>query len=223
MGSHTDFTSMEVYRKSMDVNYFGMIHVTKAFLPLVKASPSDFKRILNVCSIAGRMSSHSTGAYSASKFAAEAFTIALRQEMKEWGIKVIMYEPGFHGTALLSLFKSNLVKCYENCPESTKAEYGPVYVEKQLKSFDWMKQICVNHPEAVVLKLVEGTLSKFPVSRYVVGLDAKYLFAPTITILPDPVLDFVLSLILNLPKPLAVQKRQARSVNAEPTPVNPSS
>eukprot|EP00475_Leptophrys_vorax_P045469 TRINITY_DN943_c0_g1_i1.p1 TRINITY_DN943_c0_g1~~TRINITY_DN943_c0_g1_i1.p1 ORF type:complete len:345 (-),score=104.33 TRINITY_DN943_c0_g1_i1:36-1070(-) len=220
IGSHTEFTSMAVYRKSMDVNYFGMIHVTKAFLPLIKASPSSHRRILNVCSIAGRMSSHSTGAYSASKFAAEAFTIALRQEMREWGIKVCMYEPGFHGTALLSLFKNNLAKSYEQSPESVKAEYGTEYLEKQMKSFDWMKKICVNHPENVVLALVEGTLSKFPKTRYVVGLDAKYLFAPTVTLLPDAVVDFALSKVLSLKPPAALRKRDSKYNSA---PINPSS
>lgn len=69
-----------------EVNFFGMINVTKAFLPMVKRKKG---RIINISSVAGVSSGyHLSSAYAGSKHAVESFTSALRQEMKPWGVKV---------------------------------------------------------------------------------------------------------------------------------------
>jgi NAD(P)-dependent dehydrogenase (short-subunit alcohol dehydrogenase family) len=86
-GAVVDWMSMEGYRAIMEVNFFGLVSVTKACLPLLKASKG---RIVNVTSIAGIFpGAPQMSAYSASKHAAEAFSSSLRYEMMGWGVKVV--------------------------------------------------------------------------------------------------------------------------------------
>jgi NAD(P)-dependent dehydrogenase (short-subunit alcohol dehydrogenase family) len=73
-------------RFCMEVNFFGVVSVTKTFLPLLKRTKG---RIINVSSVAGVACGYPlSSAYASSKHAVELFTSSLRQEMKPWGIKV---------------------------------------------------------------------------------------------------------------------------------------
>ena len=88
-----DWLSIQDFRFCMEVNFFAVITVTKAFLPLLKKSPEG--RIVNMSSAAGVACGYPvTCAYSSSKHAVELFTSALRQELKVWNIAV---STGGHG------------------------------------------------------------------------------------------------------------------------------
>lgn len=81
-----DWFGMSDFRFCMEVNFFGVVSVTKAFLPLIKRCKG---RIVTVSSIAGVSCGYPLSApYSASKHAVELFTSSLRQELRPWGIKV---------------------------------------------------------------------------------------------------------------------------------------
>ena len=78
-------------RRQFDVNFFGAIAVTRAFLPALRASNG---RVVSVGSISGKISVPMLGAYAASKFALEAACDALRVELRPSGIDVVLIEPG---------------------------------------------------------------------------------------------------------------------------------
>jgi len=78
-------------RKQFEINVFAQLAVTQSLLPLVKAAKGT---IVNVSSISGRMTNPMTGPYSASKFALEALSDALRVELAPFGVKVVVIEPG---------------------------------------------------------------------------------------------------------------------------------
>lgn len=83
---------LEIYRQMMEVNYFGVVHVTKAVLPGMLARGSG--HIVNVASVAAFINVFGYSAYGASKFALRGFSDALRHEMKPHGIRVsIVYPP----------------------------------------------------------------------------------------------------------------------------------
>lgn len=83
---------VEIFRWMMEVNYFGTVHVTKAFLPAMLERGSG--HILNVSSIAGFLGMFGYSAYGASKFAVRGFSDALRAELKLRGLGVsILYPP----------------------------------------------------------------------------------------------------------------------------------
>jgi NAD(P)-dependent dehydrogenase (short-subunit alcohol dehydrogenase family) len=91
-------TSEEELRAQMETNFFGAIAVTRAFLPLLRKQKSG--AIVNISSLGGQLSFAGFGAYSASKFALEGASEALAQEMKPFGIKVLIVEPGAFRTDL---------------------------------------------------------------------------------------------------------------------------
>ena len=84
-------------RQMFDVNVFGLLQVTQAFLPLlgaVKNCPHDPGRVINISSISGGLVFPFVGTYGATKHAVEALTDGLRRELSIFGIEVIGIEPG---------------------------------------------------------------------------------------------------------------------------------
>jgi NAD(P)-dependent dehydrogenase (short-subunit alcohol dehydrogenase family) len=102
-GNNTSTVPEEIIRETFDTNFFAVITVTRAFLPLLKKS--DAGRIVNVSSILGSLTLHATEgspiyeakalAYDASKAAQNAFTIHLAHELKGTKIKVNSAHPGW--------------------------------------------------------------------------------------------------------------------------------
>jgi len=90
--------SMDDFRAVMETNYFGAIRCIKAVIPNMRKRQSGL--IVNVTSVAGRVSTSPLGPYSASKFALEALSEALAQEMKTFGVRVAIIEPGIIDTPM---------------------------------------------------------------------------------------------------------------------------
>jgi len=82
----------ESARQEMDVNYFGPLHVTLAFLPALSKRKNT--AVVNIVSVAGLSSFPSFGTYSASKAAAHSLTQTLRAELNPQGISVFGVYPG---------------------------------------------------------------------------------------------------------------------------------
>jgi NAD(P)-dependent dehydrogenase (short-subunit alcohol dehydrogenase family) len=89
---------IEQYQRVMQTNFFGAVRCTKSVLPAMRKRGSGC--IVNVTSIAGRVAFFAQSAYAASKFALEAFSEALAQEVASHGIRVALVEPGIIDTAM---------------------------------------------------------------------------------------------------------------------------
>lgn len=85
-------TSPEESLKQFDTNFFGVLRMCRAVLPKMREQKNGL--IINISSVAGLISIPYQSMYSASKYAIEALTEALRIEVKPFGIKVSMVEPG---------------------------------------------------------------------------------------------------------------------------------
>jgi NAD(P)-dependent dehydrogenase (short-subunit alcohol dehydrogenase family) len=101
--------SFDQIRRVMETNYFGAVRCTKRILPAMRKRGSGC--IVNISSVAGRIAFAGTSAYNASKFALEAFTDCLAQELKAHGIKVALVEPGIIDTPMAT---TNLPQYDEN-------------------------------------------------------------------------------------------------------------
>ncbi|MGB3759676.1 MAG: SDR family NAD(P)-dependent oxidoreductase [Rivularia sp. (in: cyanobacteria)] len=105
------------FSKQIEVNLIGQLIVTQAFLPLLGTN-CTFKgkpgRIINVSSVGGKIASPFLGAYSASKFALEGFSEALRRELILYGIDVIIIGPGSVVTPIWDKAEQMDVSAYEN-------------------------------------------------------------------------------------------------------------
>ena len=92
-----EIVPIDLIRQQFEVNVFGLIAVTKAFLPLLRKSQG---RIVNVGSTNGRIAAPYLAPYCASKHALEALNTALRSELRAWNIHVALIEPGNTATPI---------------------------------------------------------------------------------------------------------------------------
>jgi NAD(P)-dependent dehydrogenase (short-subunit alcohol dehydrogenase family) len=91
-------TSIEEARRQLEVNFFGAHRVCRAVLPAMRSQGGGY--IVNIGSIGGVIAIPYQAMYSASKFALEGLSEALRMEVRRFGIRVVIIEPGDHKTAL---------------------------------------------------------------------------------------------------------------------------
>ena len=96
IGGPVRYLTVDNFRKQFEVNFFGLIEVTKCFLELLIES-NKFKmknKIINIGSISGKRSYPFVGPYTASKHALEGFNDALRRELLIHDVDVVLIEPG---------------------------------------------------------------------------------------------------------------------------------
>ncbi len=86
------------WQRMFDINVLGLMYCTHTALPIMKAQGSG--HIINISSVSGRVVSARSAAYSATKFAVNAFSEGLRQEVHKDGIRVTAIEPGAVSTEL---------------------------------------------------------------------------------------------------------------------------
>jgi NAD(P)-dependent dehydrogenase (short-subunit alcohol dehydrogenase family) len=87
-----ELTSVEEAKRQIDVNLFGVFRVCRAVLPIMRHQGSGY--IVNIGSIGGLIAIPYQPLYSASKFALEGMTESLRLEVRPFGIRVVIIEPG---------------------------------------------------------------------------------------------------------------------------------
>ena len=168
VGGPLEFISVDELRRQLEVNVIGQIAVTQAFMPLIRKATG---RIVNMGSIGGRMATPFLGPYNASKFAMEALTDSLRQELYPWGIHVLIIEPGSIATPIWEKSKAAIEELKETLPEEAMMLYGETVeaVEKALVEFE-----AAGIPADEVAKFAEHALTaRTPKTRYVVGRDAQ--------------------------------------------------
>ena len=91
-GGPLEDSPIEIFQAQMNINYFGWVHTIKAVLPYMRKQNAG--KIINISSIGGLTGIPFQGVYTASKFAVEGFSVALRMEVKPFNIKVVLVNPG---------------------------------------------------------------------------------------------------------------------------------
>jgi NAD(P)-dependent dehydrogenase (short-subunit alcohol dehydrogenase family) len=97
-GGSVEEAPMEVFRQVMETNFFGALRCIKAVTPGMRERRQGL--IINVTSVAGRVALAPQGAYAASKWALEALSECLAQEMKAFNVRVAIIEPGVIATPI---------------------------------------------------------------------------------------------------------------------------
>lgn len=181
-GSVEDTPINEV-KKQFGVNFFALCEVVQFCLPLLKNKP--YSKIFNLSSIAGRVSMLFLGHYSASKHALEAYSDALRLELKPFNVQVCLIEPG--------PVKSNWEKtAFENDERKDSLYALEVNVAKSFYSGVYQKALS---PKAVAQKIVFLSMSQKIKARYLIGLKTQLLLA-LYRILPSSWYDSLFRLIV---------------------------
>lgn len=153
-GAIEDTTAAEALAQ-FETNFFGTHRVCRAVLPHLRAQRGGI--IINMSSLAGRIALPFQGFYSATKFAIEAYTEALRMEVRSFGISVSMIEPGDFATS----FTANRRMSRECLPSSP-------YFESALRAVATMARDEQANPDLMpVIEAVETILEcRRPALRY---------------------------------------------------------
>jgi NAD(P)-dependent dehydrogenase (short-subunit alcohol dehydrogenase family) len=179
----------EQFERQFAVNVMGPLYVSQAFLPMIRAAKG---RIVTIGSIGGKMSMPYVGPYSASKFAIEAMTDALRIEMLPFGVKVILIEPGAIKTPLWQRTQAAGKATAERLSPEGLALYGePI---RKMQAFSSKIEDGAIGPERVAEVIERALTARSPQARYVVGTDARVQLV--IARLPEAIRDRLIGSLL---------------------------
>ncbi len=175
-------------RRQFDTNVFGLMNVTRTFLPQMRAKGAG--RVVNVGSIGGRMTFPLMGAYNATKYAVESISDALRNEVAPFGIHVSIVEPG----PIKTEFND---RAMETIPLERFA--GSPY-EKVVRGADRLRERFEQQsatPEVTTRAIVPAALAKRPRVRYVVPFSSAIMLA-IVENLPTRIFDAVIRALAGL-------------------------
>jgi NADP-dependent 3-hydroxy acid dehydrogenase YdfG len=172
-------------KRQFDTNVFGLLAVTRAVLPSMRARGAG--RVINISSIVGRTSFPAMGVYGATKYAVEALSDALRMELAPLGIKVVLIEPGFVATDIVDASTRERGDVPAVSLRASDADgYGPL-IERAEKFLAKQMRQAMPAP-ALARKIADAAEARRPRTRYVAPVSAKGLVA-VFTRLPDRIAD----------------------------------
>lgn len=179
--------SDEQTQQLFDVNVFWALRMIRAVLPHMRKQKAG--RIINISSIAGKLSTPGNGTYSGAKFALEGLSDALRMELAPFGIQVVVIEPGAIQTHFNETAQTNGHKILAN----SASPYRTLY--QQSEQFAAGMRQHEPGPEAVSCVIEQAIREPHPKSRYLVSIP---LSGRLVIALRDLVWDFVIRQLFNV-------------------------
>jgi NAD(P)-dependent dehydrogenase (short-subunit alcohol dehydrogenase family) len=180
-------TSPEALRAQLETNVIGVLRVTRAVLPAMRARHSGV--LVNVSSVLGRVIIPANGPYQASKWALEALTETLRYEVRPFGIRVTCIEPGPFKTRI----RANLVSANERQGDGSPYEW---MVDRYLESSARLRR---GEPDQVAEVIFRAATRARPRLRWSVGATAM-VSANLRRLLPDWLYELGLRWLLRRPR-----------------------
>ncbi len=189
-----------------EVNAFGPLRLSRALAPAMRER--GYGRILNVSSTNGFVVTPFMGAYSASKYALEAFSDALRLELAPWGVEVVLIQPG----AMKTPFAARAQEALQREAEASGA--WRAYLEGFQKSPMWGTQNA-SDPAKVAEVIVRAAFAKRTAPRVLATLDA--LPSRAVSMLPARLRDGLFRRLSGLHRvPAAASAEAANGREASP-------
>ena len=167
---------IEEARRQFDVNLFGLARLTQLVLPQMRAQRDGY--IVNVSSMGGKIWEPLGSWYHASKFAVEGLSDSLRVEVAEFGIKVVIIQPGPIRSEWSGIAADQLEVTSASTPYTRQAKM----VGAGLRAVDHMR--LASGPEVVAEAIAKAVQSLKPRTRYIVGSGARPMLLAE-RILPD--------------------------------------
>jgi NAD(P)-dependent dehydrogenase (short-subunit alcohol dehydrogenase family) len=185
LGGPLEYFPVEDLRRQLEVNVVGLVATTQAMLPAIRRGTG---RIVNMGSVGGRVSSGFDGPYNASKFALEALTDSLRQELSPWKIRVIVVEPGAVSTPIWGKGADQVTAAADTLGPEAQQRYGSALAAFATLTAKLNRQGIT--PDKVAAVIQKALTTSRPRSRYLVGPDAHVQVAAR-AILPARAMDAV--------------------------------
>ena len=179
----------EVLQRQFDTNFFGVMELTREVLPFMRRQGHG--RIVMISSVLGRVAMPWRGAYCASKFALEAITDSLRQELRGSRIDVSLICPG----PIKSRFRDNALLNFDEYIDTANSVHRDTYARLRAQTGERKDNTPFTlPPEAVAQRIVHALESRRPKARYYVTVPA-YVLVFLRNVLPVRWLDALVSKI----------------------------
>lgn len=175
--------SLEEAKRQFEVNLFGVARLTQLILPSMRKQKSG--KIINISSMGGRVTTYFGAWYHATKYALEAFSDALRMEVKAFGIDVAIIEPGGIKTPWGFIAADNLATSAKGGAYETAALKTAKGIQKQYASK------MMSDPKVIAKAIAKVVNQKKPKTRYLIGFAAKPIVFLH-TILPTRLFDWMM-------------------------------
>ncbi|HEU0033124.1 MAG TPA: SDR family oxidoreductase [Kofleriaceae bacterium] len=185
LGPTSEITDAEM-RRQYETNVFGLMNVTRAFLPKMIERRSG--RVVNVSSVGGRLTLPYFGVYNSTKYAVESLSDALRYELKPFGIDVALIEPGVIRTNFESTAAKNIAVMQGGAYAGALAKY-----EQMSKSADRF----ASNPIVIAKAIGRAVNARRASARYVAPWSTN-MFLWMQAILPTRVWDWAMRKVGNL-------------------------
>jgi NAD(P)-dependent dehydrogenase (short-subunit alcohol dehydrogenase family) len=192
---------LDQLRSLFEVNVFGQVAVTQAFLPLLRRAKG---RIVNIGSVGDRIAIPFGGALCASKAALASLNDALRMELRPWGVHVCLVEPGFIVTPAIDKTLGGIDELIAALPPEGARRYGQTM--RDFTRSATKRERSGSPPTVVADAVLRALTEKSPSARYPVGQGARVLTTLP-RVLPDSLLDRVRLRMLGLPRRFGALER----------------
>jgi NAD(P)-dependent dehydrogenase (short-subunit alcohol dehydrogenase family) len=170
--SAVELTDIDELRRILEVNTLAPLRMIQACLPLLREGRG---RVVNISSMNGYISLPMVGAYSASKFALEALSDALRIELRPWNIPISLIRPGQIGTSIFDKARLALQERTLAIPPELMHGYGKLYA--RAAKFNERGAKSATSPVKVARVVLKALRARRPKLHYTVGADARGLQA----------------------------------------------
>jgi len=163
LGPTSEISDSEM-RRQFETNVFGLMNVTRAFLPRMRERRAG--RIINVSSVGGRMTLPYFGVYNSTKYALESLSDALRYELRPFGIDVSLIEPGVIRTNFEATAVSNLSSLNQTPYSGALGKY-----EQMSKMADRF----ASNPIVIAKAIARAVNARRPAARYVAPWSTNFV------------------------------------------------
>ena len=177
--------TIEDVKAQFETNLFAVLRMSQAVLPHMRGRRSG--TIVNVGSVSGRIGIPLGGAYASSKFALDGLSRVMRMEVAQYGIWVVLIEPGLFRT---NFHRNHVVGDRVLDPQSPYYDYTQRIGSKASRSQRW-----AGDPMKVAKIIGKALTAKHPRQRYSVGVDAK-LGTLAARLLPDGILEYLIKRVV---------------------------
>ncbi|KAK7111477.1 D-beta-hydroxybutyrate dehydrogenase, mitochondrial-like [Littorina saxatilis] len=168
-----ELTTMRQYLMVANINIYGMVRTTRAFLPLLRQTKG---RLVNVTSIKGLVSTPLNAAYNITKYAGETFSEITRMEMRQFGVKVSIIEPGNFGGATGCINKEGVARIsrefdemWDEASDEVKEVFSKQYLDNILHSLEPVAMTTYPTLTPVLEAITDALTSGDPEYRYIVA------------------------------------------------------
>ena len=172
LGPTSEISDSET-RRQFETNVFGLLNVTRAFLPKMRERRNG--RVINVSSVGGRITLPYFGVYNSTKYAVESLSEALRYELRPFGIDVVLIEPG--------VIRTN----FESTAVSGLSQFGSTPYKVAVEKYEQMSKMAdrfASNPIVIAKAIARAVRARRPAARYVAPWSTNFVlwmnaFLPT--------------------------------------------